>query len=595
MIGGILRILDADGSVVASDVTVAADGRYTNVPLTGKSPWRIEACGHTGEVYQCLQSIAQSGGTANVTPLTTAMLVLGTNQSPKALMTGSNTPDAGALAAAQELLRTGLASLIAQSGLPASLDLVTATLAAGARTGYDRLLDSVGINTGVDDTPFVQISPRLGQDNLYLQTGQAAAGQITLASQADQLALQGLETLFANLSNALRSAEACADPTTGVANFIATRATLNADGDQTATGPAQIAAAMCGFFAGGDGEPSRFGSHLTSPRLGRCDFTGTEPLCGVSFAIQDTKGEIEEVGDDMSVIYQDGAWKFNGQRLAIPIHAHAQVQRDHRIDDGTALTSFSRALSFEIPALPGIACARVAQRSADSTPVTLAYYKRHASGTPRSLSAWRSANDGGSRSLEPSSGLTRSDDDTWLMLPQGTEGDTAIRNFLRGGRHVTVSLYSDASCSVPYVIGGRSNFMVDLEGIPPVWAQLQNLPWPTLTADSSAALRKLNLAATASGVFSAQWTYERGHIGLRQASLCSDRASCGEDGAGRIGEHRIRHRAFSVALPLRTGAQALETNGYKMLALYGRTRDGLGIQSNHMSCPGIATGRSCEQ
>ena len=52
--GGTLRILDADGAVVAADVPIDADGRYAGVTLTGPAPWRIEACGHAGSNYRCV-------------------------------------------------------------------------------------------------------------------------------------------------------------------------------------------------------------------------------------------------------------------------------------------------------------------------------------------------------------------------------------------------------------------------------------------------------------------------------------------------------------------------------------------------------------
>ena len=36
---------------------------------------------------------------------------------------------------------------------------------------------------------------------------------------------------------------------------------------------------------------------------------------------------------------------------------------------------------------------------------------------------------------------------------------------------------------------------------------------------------------------------------------------------------------------LSNGATAMEPNGYKMVALYGRTADGVDLQSNAIVCP----------
>jgi len=311
--------------------------------------------------------------------------------------------------------------------------------------------------------------------------------------------------------------------------------------------------------------------------------------------LQGSDGSIEPVGQGMGVTYVGGAWKFKGDLLPIAIRASARVQRDRRVDGSAAVDSYSRALSFEIPAFSGLACARVAQRDAAGTAVTLAFYKRHADGEPRSLSAWRSSNDGGSRSLDPASGSTRSGDDTWLMLPEGEAGDTAVRNFFRGGRSVTVTLFGDAACSTPFSVAGRSSFEVEVEGVPPVWTSMASLPWPSLDATSTASLRSLAVAASATASFSAGWTVAGGRLGVGEMVFCSDRPRCGDGDEGRLGQAGLRGAATSGSVTLRTGTTALAAGGYKMLALFGSTADGTGLQSNHMSCPAVAAGQPCEQ
>lgn len=594
MTDGRLRVLDATGAVVASDVVVAADGSYPAVTLTGTGPWRLEACGYTGATYQCIQSVALAAGTAHVTPLTTALMLLASGQSPDSLMSGGAPAlTATALAAAQDTLRTGLAPALADAGVGAALDLVAGALAAGSRTGYDRLLDAVAVRTGVDGQPFVQIEPRLGSGNLFLQPGSASVGALATDSAAARLPLDGLELLFRNMSNAIRTAASCTDASTGLAASMAADASFTGDGEPI-NGAAAVAGALCGMLAGGGGEPSRLGSRFVSPTLGRCDFSGAAPVCGIGFALQGSDGSIENVGQGMGVTYVGGAWRFMGDLLPIGIHANATVQRDRRVDGDAVVDTYSRALAFEVPAVNGLACARVAQRDAAGAAVTLAYYKRHADGGPRRLSVWRSSADGGSRSLDPATGSTRTADDTWLMLPQGDAGDTAVRNFFRGGRSVTVSLYGDAACSTPFSVAGRSSFEVEVEGVPPVWASMPGLPWPSLDAASTAALRSLALDASAGTIVSAGWTVASGRLGVGEIVFCSDRARCGDGDTGRLGEAGVRGGATSGQVVVRNGATPVAAGGYKLLALFGRTADGAGLQSNHMSCPAVAAGLACE-
>ncbi|MFN0185275.1 MAG: hypothetical protein ACKVQR_15800, partial [Aquabacterium sp.] len=86
---GRVRVLDSTGAVVASDIVVADDGSYTIPALSGTAPYRIEACGNVGANWQCIYSVAQGPGTANVTPLTTATVLLATGQTPEQVMAGN--------------------------------------------------------------------------------------------------------------------------------------------------------------------------------------------------------------------------------------------------------------------------------------------------------------------------------------------------------------------------------------------------------------------------------------------------------------------------------------------------------------------------
>ncbi|MBC7955182.1 MAG: hypothetical protein H7Y33_04835, partial [Cytophagales bacterium] len=199
---GTLRVLDVSGTVVASGITVGSDGSYTIPTLTGTGPYRIEACGYAGSNYQCIYSVAQGPGTANVTPLTSATVLLATNQSPSDLMSGDGSNlTTSAVDAAQTRLRSSLAGVMS-GNVSAGFDFVSGSLDAGSRSGYDRVLDSIGVNTGVDGSPFVQITPRLGSGNIYLDQT-TTAGTLTVATGASSLSLTGLETLFQGMSAAM--------------------------------------------------------------------------------------------------------------------------------------------------------------------------------------------------------------------------------------------------------------------------------------------------------------------------------------------------------------------------------------------------------
>lgn len=577
---GRLRVLDADGGVVVSDVVVGADGRYADVTLTGRAPWRLEACGHAGGQWICLTSLVAAAGTGNVTPLTDAMAKVGGGSAAGASST-------------QATLRRALAALLADAGLAGDFDFVTGELLAGSRAGYDRLLDAIGVNTGEDGRPFVQITPRLGSGNVYIEQDTAAVGSLQADTTAARVPLVGLESLFRRMSAAMASPQACADATSGLRRDVATDARMSRDEGEPVLGRDAVAAGLCAMFGGGGNERPMWGSTLLSPVLGRCDFSRPVPRCRVSFAIRSPDGSVGSTGNDMAVAYENGEWRFAGDADAVRIRASAQVQRDRRIDGPSPVDRFSRALSFEIPGLPGLNCARVSQRDAGGAIVTVAYFKRHVGATsqPR-LSLWTQDAMSNQRSLDPAVGTTRAADDAWLLLPEGTAGDTVIRNFYRGGRSVLIDLYGDAGCGTAFTVDGRSRFEVELDGVPPVWAAMGSLPWPEPTDATAATLRTLALPA-GRGSVAVAWTYPRAPIGVTGATVCRDRV-CGEGSVGRIGSLDLRPGAAAATVPVDLGSTPMLATDFKMLALYGRVRDGGGLQSNLLVCPSRPAGQACQ-
>ena len=589
---GMLRILDANGVVVAGDVPIDADGHYAAVALTGPAPYRIEACGYAAANYLCVYSVASAAGTANVTPLTTAMVLLAAGQSPDSLMSGTSAALTSVnIDAAQNQLRTSLTSVLSSFGVGSSIDFVSAALSAGSRSGYDGVLDAVGVTTGQDGQPFVQITPRIGQGNLYLEQGHST-GSVT-ASDTSALQLGGLETLFRDMSASLVSASACTSDATGLARSIAGNAHLSF-GDSTANGPSQVADALCSVFGGAADGPqaAMWNSTLISPTLGRCDLTGAAPVCGVSFVIRSPEGDVQPVGHGLGVTREGGAWKFLGSVFPIQLEASARAQRNLRIDS-TAPAAYGRAFAFEVEAVDGLQCARVAQRNSDGVIVPMAYYKRFAGATNQQrLSLW-TADQGDMPSLDPAAGLTRSPDDTWMALPQGTDGDAVIRNFYRGGRSVVFSLYADSACTSPFRVAGKSNFEVDVEGVPPVWSAMPNLPWPELDVAGRSALRGLAIGAGADASLPTSWTFARGPLAVDEATLCASRSDCGDGGSGRIGHAQIRASARNAVVGVHNAGGPVAAGDGKSLILSGRNGEGVGLEAAFSSCPLVSAGEGC--
>ena len=592
MTQGKLRVLDATGAVVAHDIAINDDGTYDAGALTGTGPWRIEACGYTGANYGCIYSVAQAAGTANVTPLTTAMITLATGQTPDTMMAvGASAPASTALTSAQTQLQTGLASTLTDAGVAANLDFTTGSLAAGTRTGYDRILDAVNITTGNDAGAFVQVQPRLGEGNLYLTTG-TTTGTITTSAAAAALPLGGLETLFNKMTAAAASATTCTDAGIGLATVVSSDAHMSMNGSGGLDGGPAVAAGLCQFFGHGDGGSGvMWGSKFVSPVLGRCDVTGADPLCAVSFAIQGTDGGIQNVGSGIGAVYRDNRWQFYGDLLPIAINANAAVQRGVRVDDSTTPIQYSRALQFDIGRTDGVACAVLKAR--DDAHSTIAIYKVYSTDAQR-MSLWTSDGFGNQVSIDPAVGALRGSDDTWMGLPEGAQGDDVIRTFYRAGRTIDVQIYADAACTTPASVQGKSAFGVDIDGMPPVNAVMASLPWGSLTADTLTALESLRLEAGTAGSFTGSWSFAGGVTGFDESTLCAA-GSCGEGSDARLGQTRLRPGALTSITALHAPSSAMAAGDFKMFILGGRDATGMNIESSFFSCTSTPLGQMCGQ
>lgn len=527
------------------------------------------------------------GGTAHLTPLTSAVMLLAAGQLPEALMTGAVTSlGEAAVSAAQTQLRNAIgAATLADAGLASDVNLLTAALKPGARTGLDRLLDSVGVSFGQDSRPFVQLSPRLGTGNVYLEPGTTQGG-LSIDAGAAGLSLAGIETLYTAMGAAMLTAAAC---DTGMPAQMASTARLSIDNLELRGGP-QTALGLCSLLGGvlGDGQIG-FGGKLLSPELGRCDMGGSAPVCKASLVVQTSKGLVRSLALNQAITLQGGKWLFLGNGQPLGLSAQARAQRLRRVD-GTPVDSYTRAIGVGVAAQAGLQCVRVTQLDGAGLPRTLAYLKPHSGGTQ--LSVWAVSSSDAQLSLDPLLGSTRSADDRWIALAAGADGDAVVRNFYRSGRQLTLTLFGDSACTSPFTPSGStaSSFSLELAGVPPLEAALAGQPWPVLATASATALSALKGAAKAKISYTGSWSFSREALGMEAAQLCLA-ASC--EGSGRIGELGLAGSARTAALPATLGDLAVVAADFKQLRLVSRTAEGLLIHSDFRSCAGDTAGQPC--
>lgn len=589
-----MRVLDATGKAIATGKTVnATTGAYGPITLTADGPFRVEACGSVGDKPICLWGATSNGGTLHLTPLTSAITVLASGQSPETLMTGAaqGLSDA-ALASAQTQLRTALAPALADAGLASDFDLLAGSLTAGAHTGYDRVLDTVGVGLGLDSKAFVSLSSRLGSGTAYLEPG-TTQGSLSFDAAAAGVDLTGLDALFAKMIAATANVNACQSGQSGLVTVFDANARSSIDAVSSAfVGASQASQVVCLRMNGvlGEGEVM-FGGKLLPTTLGRCDFGAGDPLCRVSFVYQTSKGYQRRLGVEQVAVKRPSGWTFLGNRLEVQATAAARLVLTRRIDS-TAPDSYGRYLDVSIPAV-GVSgggvlqCARVSQKDTSGADVPLALFKK--AGNGEYLSLWSVSSSDATPSLDPFSGATRGNSIVAVPVPAGAAGDAVARNFARAGRALKIELFQDSVCATP--LGGLDGdaISVELAGLLPVAATAHSgQPWPALSAASVSALAGLKGAVNAKVSYGPIWTFPRGGLAVNRAALCTDTA-CNT----KLNELELAANATSAALNTTLGNTALNASDYKLLRVTGRMPDGLVLQLNAQSCGAQTSGLPC--
>lgn len=592
--GGTVRVLDNTGKAVtvANSAIAASTGAYGPITLGNAVPYRIEACGTLGDRRVCLWGATNVGGTVNLTPLTSAVTVLASGQSPETLMTGAaqGLTDAD-IAAAHAQVRSAVAPALAEAGLASDFDLLAGALTPGTHTGQDRVLDTVSVGAGTDGKAYVALSSRLGTGVAYLEPGAAQQGSLALdAATTTALDLPGLNQLFTSMNTAIQLKDTCQGELTRLmdASARATAYTTTPQGVETANGSGaeQASQLLCLVLAGvlGDHGPLA-GGKLLPPTIDRCDFGATDPICRVSLVYalpnKDPKlmGLLRPLGVEQAAVKRADGWKFLGNRLEVQASATARLVLTRRVDSTGAADAYRRYLDIGIPVVGSLQCARVSQKDASGADVPLAYFKKHGSG--RYLSLWSLGANDATPSLNAAAGATRGADIIGLPVPAGAAGDTTARNFARAGRALRIELFSDSGCATPLAGADGGAVSVDVAGQLPVSAAgMSGQPWPALAAASATALAGLKGAVNAKISFGPIWTFPRSDVTVHRAQLCTLDANCGN----KLAELELAGNATAAALGATLGIVGLDAKDYKLLRLTGRTSDGLVLQLDSTSC-----------
>ena len=585
MLNATVTVKDANGTIRTG--TAAADGSYSGISSAGLvAPFSLQACGLVDGNYACYYSIVQQPGVANVTPLTNATVALAMGKNPADLFATTApaaAPTASDLDAQKAKLKIALAELLVKAGV-ADIDFATTPFSAD-RTGMDKVLDSIKINTGTDgatNKAFVQMEGIIGSGNVFLDKDAAASGALSAGTGAD-VDLKGISSVFVGgLSFAIAAPdEATCANRMSTANIFDAAFSLDLDDnlvvDKT-TAPAKI----CEFI----NMNGLLGGAVANPVLRDCDFTTdvNRRVCTVGFTI--AKGENSFEGAELAVVLRpNAAWKLLGRDSPYDINIGAAIQRTSRADlpetAAAAQTEYTRALTFDIggtdgASRTGIRAAKVFQRNLDN------------SGWEATPLATLSLSDACIAALQPNRAARLTIDghgnssvcgSSWLSLGDSIDGanaaaigDQLIDNFYKRGRKVKIDLYADVAAS-----GTPITVIKRVEGVPPKFAALANFPWMEMDATTRTALAAFDGATS---TFAVSWIANK-TVGGKDLTFCLG-PDCSN--GNRAGHQDVINGRNSVQLALQN--KPLASTAFKMIGMYGRNADQLGVSTNYVSCGG---------
>ncbi|MGE5452944.1 MAG: hypothetical protein ACM3VZ_14010 [Acidobacteriota bacterium] len=565
----------------ANNVTVTAtagdDGHYSGANLTGlTAPYRVEACGVVDGAQTCYYSMVSGSGVANVTPLTHAALALA--QHGDASSAFSSTPPAvDDVRTHMQALQTALAPVLTAAGLSSATDLATLSFNAD-RTGMDKVLDAVKVNAGVSGGhAFVQLEGRVSAGNFLIDdTGTSTTSSLTGGNMA--VDMSGMSAPFEGMSTAIgQNSEAGCLGSAGWASIFDAQFIMNMEGSSVTAGTFPTMVCHMGAMGG------LLGGRVAHPVVHDCDFSHADKICTVSFDV--IHGDVVFDGAELAVVQRNGqtAWKLLGMPSQYEVHVNAAVQRKVRVDLTSPVAHYYRAISFDIASMANgdphaIRAAKVylhdSQGSGwEATPIaTLS----DASGMT-DCSAEVRLTYAGSQCGSTWMGLDSNAGGGGLISGASMNGDAVIDAFFQRGRVVKIDLYSDT----------LATHLVDtvykrVEGVPPKWADLDSVAWLEVDSATKTHLMSYDSSTVGSQSIQVNWAANK-IVSPKDISM---------SGAG---EPRA-HDDFSLAdvrsqsKTLDASAVTLTAGGFKLLSLFGRTRDGLGVETQYVSCSGAPGG-----
>jgi hypothetical protein len=563
MLDATVTIKDVNGATRSA--SVASDGSYSGLDVSGLSgPFRVQACGLVQGSRACYYSVVSEAGRANVTPLTNATVSLALGQDASAMFDGdAAAPAATDLAIQKDKLLTALQPVISSVLGAASIDFATTAFNAD-RTGMDKLLDAVRISTGANGgTPFVQLEGRVAGGSVYVEQSSAASGSLSGDSSKLSVNMAGISPLFAGLSHAIGSANASTCASLMTASLFDDAFLLIIDGG-TAMSKADVANGLCTMAASQD----FLGGIFMDPVIKDCDFSGSDKFCTVTFDL--FKGDKVMTGGELMVVQRSGGstWRLLGQDTRIQIHVNANISRRVRVDRDDIAPTYTRAISFDIGTTydgantPSVASARVYQRDTagtgwESTPLAeLTLSNTCATAlTPR-------------LSIVGSSGCSS----TWYQLDSGAAGDAVVDNFFKRGRQVKIELFSDNNFTTP--LASNATVYKRIDGVPLKAADLASFQW----LDVDAATRsRLQTYSGSPSTFDVTFALNR-KVGAKDMAFYLS-------GGNAVAKTDLMPSATGpTSKTLTLSTTPANAAALKILSVYGRTREQMGVETSYVSC-----------
>jgi hypothetical protein len=571
MVNATVVVKDANGD--ERTAAAAADGSYSGIDVAGlTAPFRVQACGLVEGSLACYYAVVDAAGRANVTPLTNATVSLALGTDAATLFDNDTAaPSRSAMDAQKQKLMSALQPVITAVLGSASIDFATTTFNAD-RTGMDKLLDAVRISTGSDGgTPFVQLEGRLAGGSVYMDQGASATGSLSGDSAKLGVSMAGISTLFGSLSGAIGAADASTCASRMTASLFDDDFYLKIEQD-TAMHKGTVAGELCALVDG----MGFLGGVFADPVIKDCDLSGADKLCTVTFNL--VKDDSVMSGAELAVVLRsaDSTWRLLGQESIDQIHVNANIARQVRVDRDDIAPSYTRAISFDIgttyvgAGAPTIASARVYQRDAagtgwDSTPLAELTLSTYCQSTgARRLSIVGSA----------------SCSSTWYQLDNNSTdtaaGDVLIDNFFKRGRQVKIELFSDNHFSTP--LASHAVVYKRIDGVPLKSADLPGFPWLELSSSTRAALQ----------------TYDGGNSGFAVAFELNRKVGAKDVSFSLAGGTQAAHdnvmpsASGPTSLSLSLSSTPADASETKIVSLYGRTREQMGVQASYVSCGGAS-------